>query len=61
MTINNARKILGSSSKTYSDEDIQYLINQFLGIAEVITQIVGSKKTTTGIESIKEKGDYDIS
>lgn len=58
ITVNKARKLLGSTGRNYSDKEIEYLINQFSGVAEVITQIIGSKKTTMGIETTKEKEDY---
>ncbi len=61
ITINKARKLLGKTGKNYSDKEIEYLINQFAGIAEVITQIIGSKNTIMGIEPTEKKEDYGIS
>lgn len=49
-SVQKARKILGSSSKDYTDKEIELLINQFYALAEIITSIVGSKQTTKGIE-----------
>jgi len=57
MTINRARELLGKTNKNYSDNDMEYLINQFMGIAEIVTQIVGSKKTRKGIETAFRKVD----
>lgn len=57
MTINRARELLGKTNKNYSDNEVEYLINQFMGIAEIVTQIVGSKKTPKGIETISRKVD----
>lgn len=57
MTIERARKILGKSSKKFSDDDIELLINQFYGIAEIMSNMVGSKKTPKGIETVSRKAD----
>lgn len=51
ITVNRARKILGKSSNKFTDEEIENLIDQFSSIAEIVTTIVGSKQTTTGIET----------
>lgn len=58
MTITLARKILGKTSRKFSDEEIELLINQFSDIAEIVTGIVGSKKGTRGIELASRKVDY---
>ncbi|MBI4097627.1 MAG: hypothetical protein HY426_01170 [Candidatus Levybacteria bacterium] len=58
ISILKARKLLGSVSKNYSDEDLQFLIDQVVCIAEVVTTVAGSKKTTMGIESPNQKADY---
>jgi hypothetical protein len=58
ITVNRARKLLGKTSKKFSDNDIGLLINQFYGIAEIVSEMVGSKKTTKGIESTQKKEDY---
>ncbi len=59
MTLSDARKILGKSSNKFSDIEIEYLINQFYEIADVVTEIIGSKTTTKGIELSDRKVDYD--
>ena len=58
MTINEARKLLGKTSTEFTDTDIEYLLNQFYEIADIVTGIVGSKQTTKGIESVVRKVDY---
>ncbi len=61
MTIQHAKKLLGKTSNKFSDSEIDFLISQFYGIAEIVTSIVGSKQTTRVIESNLKKEDYGSS
>lgn len=60
MTIFQARKILGKSSTKFTDDEIESLINQFSEIANIVTDIIGSKQTTKGIEYADRKVDHEI-
>ncbi len=56
MTINRARQLLGSEHKSMSDPQVQDLLNQFYGLAEIIAGMVdGSKSVNRGIESTQRK------
>ena len=58
MTIIYARKLLGSTSRSMSDPQVQDLLNQFYGLAEIIAGIVnGSKNINRGIEPNPRKAD----
>lgn len=59
MTISQARKLLGQSSNNFTDQDIELLINQFLGIAEIVTNLAGSKSKSMGIEYAYKKEEHE--
>ncbi len=59
-SVKKARKILGKSSDKYTDREIEELINIFTKLAGVISDIVGSKDTTTGIDlASKRNHNYE--
>lgn len=55
MTVTQARKILGKEALRKSDEDIQKVLNQFYGLAEIVANTIierGSKNKSKGIEIV---------
>lgn len=53
ITTNKARTIIGRKARSMSDQDIQRLLDQFYGLAEVVAETVvarGSKNKSKGIE-----------
>lgn len=54
MTINQARKLTGSYLKNLSDEQVQDLLNQVYGLAEIVADLGilrGSNKSNGVIDS----------
>lgn len=57
-----SKKILGKTSYQFSDSDLEHLMGQMYGLAEIITEIVyqgGSKQTTKGLDFGFGKEDYE--
>ena len=45
-TVKKARKIIGTSSKKLSDEEIEELLSQFYSLAEILADTVGKRFQT---------------
>lgn len=50
ITVSKARKLLGKTSINLSDNEVELIIDQFIGIAEIVAVEVGSKNLNMGIE-----------
>lgn len=58
LTTKTARKILGKQANSMSDPEVQSLVNQLYGLAEIIASMVstsGSNKQQKVIDSPKER------
>jgi len=62
VSVTKARKILGKNTRSMSDPEVQDLINQFYGLAEIIAEMVtsGSNMSTMGIEANRRKEENGI-
>jgi hypothetical protein len=63
LSITSARKIIGKEAKSLTDPDVQLLLDQFYGLAEIISNMVsvnGSNNDKRVIDSDLGKGQNGL-
>ncbi len=62
VSIVKARKLIGKTYKKMSDPEVQDLVNQFYGLAEIIASVVsGSNRPHMGVEPPMDKEENGVS
>lgn len=59
ITLNQAKRILGTNSKKYSDDELKRLIDQVESLTEVVIAIVDGSKIKRGIDILPDNVHTD--